>query len=107
MKLASEEDIQDFADDVRDVLGDKVEEIILYGSYARDDYTPGSDIDVVILVNEEQREDEEKVFDIVERYMAERDLMFSPRIYEENEFRSKEERGYSFHTNVTSEGITL
>lgn len=107
MKLASEEDFQDFAEDVRKVLGEKVEEIILYGSYARGDYTPGSDIDVIILVDEGERKDEDKVFDIVDRFMAERNLMFSPRIYEEEEFKAKEDEGYSFHINVTEEGVKL
>lgn len=107
MKLASDEDIRDFAEDVREALGDRVEDVILYGSYARGDYTPGSDIDVVFLVDERERKDEEKVFDIVDRFMAERDLMFSPRIYRKDEFESKEEKGYSFYTNVVEEGVSL
>lgn len=35
----------------RDAFGDKLEAVILYGSYARGDYTPESDIDVMVLVD--------------------------------------------------------
>ena len=34
-----------------DLLKDKVKKIVLYGSYARGDYTPESDIDVMILLD--------------------------------------------------------
>jgi len=34
-----------------EAFGDKINRIILYGSYARGDYTPESDIDVMILLN--------------------------------------------------------
>lgn len=34
-----------------DVLGEKINRIVLYGSYARGDFTPESDIDVMILID--------------------------------------------------------
>ena len=34
-----------------DALGEKLKRIILYGSYARGDFTPESDIDMMILVD--------------------------------------------------------
>ncbi len=38
------------ADTAKEVFGEKLESVILYGSYARGDYTPESDVDVMILV---------------------------------------------------------
>jgi len=35
----------------RDNLGDKLDKVILYGSYARGDYNDESDIDIMVLVN--------------------------------------------------------
>lgn len=37
--------------DSRETFGDKLEAVILYGSYARGDYDEDSDIDVMVLVN--------------------------------------------------------
>jgi predicted nucleotidyltransferase len=34
-----------------DTFGDRLEATILYGSYARGDYVPDSDIDIMVLVN--------------------------------------------------------
>ena len=34
-----------------EAFGDKINRIILYGSYARGDFTPESDVDVMILIN--------------------------------------------------------
>ena len=34
-----------------DAFGDRINRIILYGSYARGDFTPESDVDVMILIN--------------------------------------------------------
>jgi predicted nucleotidyltransferase len=35
----------------KDVLGDKLEKIVLYGSYARGDYDEDSDIDIMVLAD--------------------------------------------------------
>ena len=34
------------------IYGDKLKAVYLYGSYARGDYRPGSDVDVMILLND-------------------------------------------------------
>jgi len=35
----------------RDVLGDKLDKVLLYGSYARGDYDDESDIDIMVLAD--------------------------------------------------------
>lgn len=42
--------LQSYAAWVKEILGDTVRKIILYGSYARGDYTESSDIDMMILI---------------------------------------------------------
>ena len=39
------------SDHSREVFGDKLKSVILYGSYARGDYNDESDIDVMIMVD--------------------------------------------------------
>ena len=43
--------IQDFAKNVRKILGNSLDSVIVYGSYVRDDYSELSDIDVMLLVS--------------------------------------------------------
>jgi predicted nucleotidyltransferase len=40
-----------FAIQLKKLLGDKLESVILFGSYARGDFTEGSDVDVMVLLN--------------------------------------------------------
>ncbi|MFB6144442.1 MAG: nucleotidyltransferase domain-containing protein [Candidatus Nanohaloarchaea archaeon] len=107
MSLAETEDIEEFADRVRNELGGRVEKVILFGSYARDEHVPGSDIDMVFLLSEENSEDEKKVWTIAEEFQAEKDLMFSPKLYEEGEFSRKFDEGYSFYKGVIDEGLEI
>ena len=43
--------IQDFAKRVRKMLGNSLDSVIVYGSYARGDYSELSDIDIMLLVS--------------------------------------------------------
>lgn len=43
--------MKEFAGSVRKLLGNALERVIVYGSYARGDYSELSDVDVMILVS--------------------------------------------------------
>ena len=43
--------IQDFAKSVRKMLGNSLDNVIVYGSYVRGDYSELSDIDIMLLVS--------------------------------------------------------
>ena len=43
--------IHDFAKSVRKMLGNSLDSVIVYGSYARGDYSELSDIDIMLLVS--------------------------------------------------------
>jgi len=44
----------------REVLGDKLEKVVLFGSYARGDYDEESDVDIFILADIELEDADEK-----------------------------------------------
>ena len=48
--------MHEFAKNVRKLLGDSLDSVIVYGSYARGDYSEFSDIDVMLLVSLEEEE---------------------------------------------------
>lgn len=55
-------------EEVLKLFGDKLRQLILYGSYARDDQEPESDIDIMILVDENEdrlRNYRDKIVDIM------------------------------------------
>lgn len=42
--------LSEIAAAAKETFGEKLDSVILYGSYARGDYTPESDVDIMILV---------------------------------------------------------
>ena len=55
-------------EEVLKLYGDKLEQLILYGSYARNEQDPGSDIDIMILIDGDEvalRKYRHKIVDIM------------------------------------------
>ena len=75
--------LQKFINGVQEILGDNLEKIILYGSYARGDYNASSDIDIMILTNLDNEELRSLALKIAEglKFEGNMDLDF---IYGEN-----------------------
>lgn len=46
--------IKDFTETMKNRYGDRLSKIILYGSYARGDFNEESDIDFLVLLNDEE-----------------------------------------------------
>lgn len=46
--------LRDVKHEIRQLLGDKLKALILYGSYARNEQDPESDIDIMILVDDSE-----------------------------------------------------
>ena len=66
--------IQDFAKNVRELLGDSLDSVIVYGSYARGDYSELSDVDVIILVSLTENQIKEifnRISDLAFEYLME------------------------------------
>ena len=60
----------------RDSLGDKLDKVILYGSYARRDYDTESDIDIMVLADI-PREDANKERKRIWSFMGDLDLEYN------------------------------
>jgi predicted nucleotidyltransferase len=55
--------LRDLKADLKTALGDKLEELVLFGSYSRGDYSKYSDIDLIILVKDELTRSENSTVD--------------------------------------------
>lgn len=98
-----------FSQQVKTILGNKLDKIILYGSYARGDYNEHSDVDIMILTtltDEEIEEAETEIFDLAFDFQMDYDIDISVVI------QNKERFNYwlgalPFYNNVQKEGIVL
>jgi len=90
-------------------LGDKLEKVILYGSYARGDYDAESDIDIMILANI-PREDANRVWDQIWDITGDLGLdygvMVSVHVKDSGTFY-KFVNDLPFYSNVERDGVVL
>ncbi len=88
------------------VYGSDIVEIILYGSYARGDYTTDSDIDIVAIVKGDRLELQEKlktVWDMSAEIGLENDVIISPMVIPYDEFLKYREV-LPYYRNISEEG---
>ncbi len=79
--------LKEFKKDISGVLGDELVEVILYGSYARGDYTEDSDVDVLIVVNRKLTPEEElKISRICLNYLLKYKVVISAISYPQDLF---------------------
>jgi predicted nucleotidyltransferase len=55
--------LKDLKRDLKEALGEKLSEVILFGSYSRGDFTQYSDIDLLILIDCELGKEETQIVD--------------------------------------------
>ena len=101
--------IQDFAENARRLLGNLLDSVILYGSYARGDYSEFSDIDVMLLVSltEDQiKEISDQISDLAFDYMMKYGVDISPVITNTDHFNYWVDN-LPYYRNIRDEGVRL
>ena len=110
VKMVNTHDILlNFSKQVKDILGDKLTKIILYGSYARGDYKENSDIDIMILTtltDEEIRRIKTDIYDLAFDFQMEYDTDINVIVKNEEHFNYWL-GALPFYDNVQREGIVL
>ena len=95
--------IVQYIEAVKKIYGSHVRQIILYGSYARGDFRPDSDVDIMILLD--MSDLELKAYAQQLSYMT-YDFNIKPIAKSETHFK-KWIVNYPFYSNVHKEGVVL
>ena len=109
MPVAKREIIMSFARKVRRILGKNLKQVILYGSYARGDYTEDSDIDIMVLTTLTDKEIEQietEIYDLAFDYLMDSGVDISVVIKNEEQFNYWL-GALPFYDNVRKEGMVL
>ncbi len=91
------------------LFGDNLVKIILFGSYAREDNNKESDIDLIIMVNEDEKtlkQYRDKVLDIYNHINIKYDILIMGIIQDYQKFY-KYLNVLPFYNNIQKEGIIL
>ena len=100
--------VQDFANNVRKMLGNSLDSVIVYGSYARGDYSELSDVDVMLLVSlkEEIKRISDQISDLAFDFMIKYGVDISPVITNTDHFNYWVDN-LPYYRNVRDEGVKL
>ena len=93
----------------KNILGNKLRKVILYGSYARGDYNADSDVDIMILADvgdEERYSYDKKMCEIESRLGLENNIMITAFIKNHNHFYEHIDV-LPFYRNVVNDGVEL
>ena len=103
--------LEEFIEGVKNILGNRMKKIILYGSYARGDFKKDSDIDLMILTDlkdDEISEYRDKIWELAYNIEFDNnfDIALSPLIKNVDKFNYWLE-ALPFYINVQNEGVVL
>ena len=101
--------LSDYLAEIQKIYGFHLKNVIIYGSYARGDYTVDSDIDIMILVDLSDEEIDKYSDELAEvgfEYNVAHGIWMMPVVKNKEHFRHWE-KAYPFYENVQREGVML
>ena len=111
IKLRSDEQkvVSEYIYAIRHRFSSQIYEIILYGSKARGDSHPESDIDLLIIIDTSNKRLKQMILDIGWDVMSNNNfkVFVSPIIFFKKEYEQYQKWNSSFLENVYQEGIKL
>ena len=92
--------------ELNNVLGEDLDQIILYGSYARGDARPDSDLDVLVVINGEVDTTRlmRQTSELISRISLENDIVISRAFISRERYLNE---GSPFILNIRREGIAI
>lgn len=101
--------IEQYISEIKKIYGTHLRTVILYGSYARGDFKPGSDVDIMILLDMSDldlKTYSQKLSYMTYDFNLDNDIDIKPIAKSEAHFR-KWRINYPFYANIYREGVVL
>ena len=101
--------LKELTEQIYDLLGDKLDKVVLYGSYARGDNTEESDVDVLVLTNMEPEENRRILWTlnkIFSRVGLEHDILLSRFRLDKKAFHARKSI-LPFYQNIEKDGVVV
>lgn len=109
MPKAMQNLIEKYMVEIQKIYGVYLKQIILYGSYARGDFRPDSDVDIMILVKMSDldlKKYSQQLCYMTYDFNLDNDIDIKPIAKSEDHFRKWIEN-YPFYANICKEGVVL
>ena len=98
-----------YVTEVQKIYGAHLKSVILYGSYARGDFTQESDVDIMVLVDlpaDKMDEYSDELAEVDYEYNVNYDIWMMPVVKNVEHF-NRWVSAYPFYSNVQREGVVL
>ena len=105
LKPQERQALQTFLTDLQQEVSEQLTQVALFGSKARGDSQQSSDIDVLVILDREDRDLRRSILRNAARVSLEHDVLLSPRVIGEE--RWEEMRGFSLYRNVIRDAARL
>jgi len=99
--------ISNFTKDAHYILQDNVIEKYLFGSYAKNQYTPESDIDILIIINNYNIEFQYKLSELASDYSINYGVYISPILKDFELWEKNKQYNTLFYQEIAKAGIKL
>ena len=99
--------LREFKSRLQKVLCNQLIELKVFGSKARGDDRPDSDIDVLAIVASDDWHIRDKVYDVATDILLQADVCISPKVISKSRFDQLYKEGTSFIHNVGKDTITI
>lgn len=99
--------VAEFVRRLRQRYPERVRHISLFGSKARGDSRPGSDIDILIIVDQEDWQLTHAISNLAADVSLEYDVLIGPRVIGQERWERMKQHRFGFYQNVAAEGIPL
>ena len=109
MPIATNILLGQYVEEVKKIYGERLKSVILYGSYARGDFRPDSDVDIMILLDMSDvglKAYSQQLSYMTYDFNLDNDLDIKPIVKSEDHFR-KWVVNYPFYANINKEGVVL
>jgi len=99
--------LKQFKANLQQVLGSRLIELNLFGSKARGDDRPDSDIDVLVIVAGQDWRICDTVYDIATDILLQTNVCISPKVISESKFGQLRKEGAPFIRNIYKDVIVV
>ena|SRR2546422_11529368 len=102
LKSEERQILERFKTNVKNVLGDRLDRVVLFGSRSRGDAEPDSDFDLLVTVQSLQETDRKRVFEVAADLSLEYGTVLAVLVVPTNDFT--EDRYFYLYENIQKEG---
>lgn len=99
--------LQELKESLKELCGDQILKMVLFGSRARGDFDEDSDIDIALIVRGLTPKLKDKILDNVAEFELRHDVVLSVLILSEEDFNRLKERERRIALDIEREGILL